>query len=108
MSSRKFLGALAIAVGLCSQAVAGPFEDGVAAARRGDFATAQQLWRPLAEQGNTAAENNLGLMYYGGDGVKQDFAEALKWFRLAADHGDYRAQANLGQMYRIAQGVALD
>jgi hypothetical protein len=28
-----------------------PFEDGVAAYERGDYATAMRLWRPLAEQG---------------------------------------------------------
>ena len=31
-------------------AIAGPFEDGVAAAQKGDYATALRLWRPLADR----------------------------------------------------------
>ena len=60
---------------------AGPFEDGVAAAKRGDYATAFQLWRPLAEQGHAIAQANVGVMYYEGRGVTQDYAEAVKWYR---------------------------
>ena len=41
----------------------------------------------LAEQGNAEAQNNLGLMYHIGQGVRQDYAEALRWFRQAADQG---------------------
>ncbi|MBM3504874.1 MAG: sel1 repeat family protein [Alphaproteobacteria bacterium] len=62
---------------------AGPFEDGVAAAQRGDFATALRLWKPLAEQGDASAQNNLGLMYHNGRGVPQDYVQAHKWFNLA-------------------------
>ena len=31
---------------------AGPVEDGLAAAERGDYAAALKFWQPLAEQGN--------------------------------------------------------
>ena len=68
-------------------AAAGPFEDGVAAYKRGDYATALRLLRPLAAQGNAAAQYLLGLMYGRGDGVPQDDAEAVKWYRLAAEQG---------------------
>ena len=44
-------------------ASAGPFEDGLAAAQRQDYATALRLWKPLAAQGNAEAQNNLGVMY---------------------------------------------
>ena len=59
---RGFL-ALAIMMALTVSANAGPFEDGLAAADRGDYATALSLWRPLAEQGNGNAQHNLGVMY---------------------------------------------
>jgi uncharacterized protein len=49
---------------VCSTVVfAGPLEDGQAAYNRGDYATALKLFRPLAEQGNADAQNNLGWLY---------------------------------------------
>jgi uncharacterized protein len=44
-------------------ASAGPYEDGLAAAKRGDHATALKLWRPLAEQGHPLAQFGLGALY---------------------------------------------
>ena len=37
------------------------FAEGLAAYEPGDFATALQEWRPLAEQGHAKAQFNLGL-----------------------------------------------
>ncbi len=90
------------------EASAEPFGDGLAAAERGDFATALRLWQPLAAQGNAAAQFNLGIMYAYGKGVGQDFKEAMKWYRLAAAQGDAGAQTNLGVMYDNGQGIAQD
>lgn len=87
---------------------AGPYEDGLAAHQRGDFATAMKLWRPLAEQGNARAQNNLGGMYGSGQGVAQDYKEAVRWYRLAVEQGNAIAQKNLGVMYQEAHGVAHD
>ena len=61
-----------------------PFEDGVAAYRRGEYAAALKFWRPLAEQGNALAQAFLGVMYADGDGVPRDGGEAVKWYRKAA------------------------
>ncbi len=58
-------GFLALAImALAVPANAGPLEDGLAAYESKDYATALKLWRPLAEQGNADAQNNLGFMYY--------------------------------------------
>ena len=89
-------------------AAAGPFNDGVAAYERGDYATALRLWRPLAEEGDALAQYNLGLMYGKGEGVPQDDAEAVKWYRLAAEQGFAKAQLNLGFMYARGRGVPQD
>ena len=62
-------------------AFAGPLEDAEAAYDRGDYATALQLYTPLAAQGNAAAQNNLGWMYENGQGVPKDYDEAVKWYR---------------------------
>ena len=74
----------------------GPFEDGMSAQERGDYVSAEKSWRKAAEQGDAAAQHNLGVMYDSGQGVTQDYAEALKWYRKAADQGDADAQQNLG------------
>ena len=101
----------ALIVGLCllaQPAVAGQLEDGRAALRSNDFATAMQLLRPLAEQGDAAAQASLASMYYLGLGVPQDYVETLKWLRRAAAQGDASAQEVLGFMYSKGEGVPQD
>jgi hypothetical protein len=88
--------------------MADPFEDGLAAYKRGDYTTALCLWKPLAEQGDAQAQFNLGLRYDRGRGVPQDDAEAAKWYREAAEQGDATAQVNLGAMYAKGRGVPQD
>ena len=64
--------------------------------------------RAKAEQGDAAAQYNLGLMYRDGHGVTHHYKEAFRWFRKAAMQGDIMAQGNLGNMYRRGQGVPQD
>ena len=59
----------------------------------------------LAEQGNSFAQYNLGVMYENGEGVSENDAETIKWFRLAAGKGNASAQLNLGFMYFDGDGV---
>ncbi|RZN74027.1 tetratricopeptide repeat protein, partial [Avibacterium paragallinarum] len=84
------------------------FQQGLEAAERGNFATALQLWKPLAEQGNASAQSNLALMYRKGQGVKQDYFQAVKWYQKAAEQGNADAQFNLALMYKNGQGVKQD
>lgn len=76
-------------------ALAGPWEDGMAAYNRGDYVPAIRLFRPLAEQGNPKAQSLLGKMYRKGQGVARNPAQAFMWFSLAARRGDARAKAEL-------------
>ena len=48
---------------LATSAFAQDFQKGWDAYDAGDYATALQEWRPLAEQGNAYAQTNLGFMY---------------------------------------------
>jgi hypothetical protein len=59
--SRLLLALLAIALlfTVSSLALAGHLEDGNAASDRHDYATALQLWRPLADQGDAEAETDV-------------------------------------------------
>ena len=81
------------------------WDEGWAANKRGDYATALREWRPLAEQGDACSQYNLGIMYGNGEGVPQDYAEAAKWYRKAAMQGNALAQVSLGFMYSIGRGV---
>ncbi len=84
---------------------AGSLESANAAYGRGDYTTTLRLLRPLAEQGNPAAQTNLGLMYYEGRGAQQNSTEAVKWWRKAAEQGFAQAQYNLGLMYDEGRGL---
>jgi TPR repeat protein len=100
--------AVALVVSSGSVATAQDFDKGFTAHQAGDYVTALEEWRPLAEQGDAAAQTNLGYMYEFGEGVSQDDAEAVRWYRLAAEQGDAAAQKNLGYMYEKGQGVLQD
>ncbi len=52
-----------------------------------DYATALPLYEKAAEQGDADAQNNLGCMYYNGDGVAQDYNKAREWYEKAAENG---------------------
>ena len=67
-----------------------------------------KLYRLAAAQGYATAQDNLGLCYAKGEGVKQDYAEAVKWFRLSAEQGNATAQNNLGNCYHNGNGVTQD
>ena len=86
----------------------GPLEDAASAHERGDDATAVQLLRPLAEEGNAIAQFALGFIYDTAKGIPQDDAEAATWYRKAADQGVAGAQYNLGAMYADGHGVPPD
>ncbi len=88
--------------------LAADFQKGVGAYIKGDFQTAQEEFRPLAEQGDADAQYNLGLMYANGEGVAEDDTQAVYWYRKAAEQGDADAQFNLGFMYANGEGVAED
>ncbi len=80
---------------------------GVAAALAAENNEVAEL-RRVAEQGDAAAQFDLGLMYLKGEGVPQDHAEAVKWYRRAAEQGLAEAQFNLGLMYDKGEGVPQD
>src|SRR6516165_6211585 len=99
---------LLVALGLAGPAMAGPFEDGVAAYNRSDYATAMSLLRPLADRGHAGAQYKLGVMYAYGRGVPQDDVLAVALYRKAADQEDTDGQFGLGVMYEYGRGVPQD
>jgi uncharacterized protein len=103
--ARVTLAASLTLVTMVAIAVAGPFEDALAAAQSGDYSTANWLLRPLADQGDAIAQYDLGFMHDTGHGVMQDYGEAMRWYRLAANQGNALAQYDLGFMYANGHGV---
>ena len=83
-----------------SAAVAGPWEDGMAAYNRGDYTPAIRLFRPLAEQGNPKAQNVLGVMFRKGEGVPKNPARAHMWFSFAAKRGEAGARVERREVAR--------
>ncbi len=81
---------------------------GVDAYEKGDYATALEEWRPMAEHGDAEAQFYVGALYYHGEGVPQNDAEAARWYRRAADQGYVTAQHNLGVMYYQGEGTSQD
>ena len=97
-----------VAFGFASPASADPWDEGVAAWTRGDYAQAVKFMSVAARQGDAAAQYNLGIAYANGVGAPRDYAQSIKWFRLAAEQGAPLAQFNLGVIYQRGLGVAQD
>jgi hypothetical protein len=72
-----------------------------------ETATFEQLKR-IADKGDPAAENALGLRYATGEGVTLDEQEAVRWFTRAAEKGNVPAQSKLGSIYFSGRGVPQD
>lgn len=81
------------------------YETGRIAFTKADYAGALVEWQPLAEQGDTRAQFNLGFMYKNGEGIKQNYKAAVKWYTLAAEQGYAKGQTSLGFMYDNGLGV---
>jgi GAF domain/PilZ domain/Sel1 repeat len=62
----------------------------------------------VAQKGDVAAQNALGLRYATGQGVKLNEVEAVRWFTRAAEQGYVPAQAKLGSLYYSGRGVPQD
>ena len=84
------------------------FNEGVAAYKRGDYATALRVWRIHAARGDAHAQYNLGAMYDEGKGVPQDYAKAIQWYRFSVEQGFANAQYNLGALNYRGEGVPQD
>jgi uncharacterized protein len=72
------------------------------------IAASEQEVRKMAEAGDATAQNQLGFMYYQGQGLPKNLAEAAKWYRKAANQGLAGAQHNLGVMFAAGDGVLRD
>lgn len=105
MKTNTFLSMLLSGIFLISTNIClAGYDEGLAAYRGGDFASAVLHWQTLAEQGDARAQHNLGVMYEKGHGVPMDKRLAVSWHRKAAASGNAYAQNDLGAMYEEGIG----
>ncbi len=82
------------------------FREGLSAFNVGDYATALQFWRPLAQRGEPRSQAGIGFMYHRGLGVAVDDGKAAVWLRRAAEQGQAEGQLMLGMLFYYGRGVA--
>ena len=68
-----------------------------------NFEEALKWYSMAAEQGDSAAFNNLGCMYFMGDGVEESPEKAFKLFQISAQEGNDSSQYSVGAM--LYEGV---
>jgi hypothetical protein len=76
---------------------------GEAALARGDYPAAIEIFRPLAQGGNSRAQDRMAEMYANGFGVTRNYNQAYIWYSLAARGGSTTAPANRDRMARQLQ-----
>lgn len=87
---RKLSGFLLLSLLLILSSVcqADMFEDGLNAFGGQKYEKAYQLWKPLAEKGNSDAQYYMGVMFANGQGVKRNYIVAYAWYSVAAEEQD--------------------
>ncbi|OYT88743.1 MAG: hypothetical protein CFE43_21100 [Burkholderiales bacterium PBB3] len=105
MKNRSWL--LALHLCICFSAHAG-LEEGLAAFKAENYSTAFIELSPLAEAGNAAAQNAVGLMYQWGKGAEKNPKLAFSNTESSALQGYADAQLELGTLYYSGNGVTKD
>ena len=84
------------------------FAEGLKAYDEGFYVKAFEEWGKAAEEGDVAAQRNLGHLYRWGKGTDRDSAKAAYWYMKASKAGFSRAQYNLAMMYLKGEGIPKD
>ena len=110
MNQFRAIAGVLLACGLLSACATHPethsaYNDGVAAYRAKDYATARVEWRKSVATGNADAMNNLGYLLAEGLGGERDESAAIDLWTTAARRGEPEAAWHLGQAYQYGNGV---
>ena len=89
---RFFITLVAVAAFLGSTPARADLYSATKAYEKGDFATAFQQFKELAELGQPHAQYNLAVMYTRGEGVAVSNTNAHAWASLAAQNGEARGK----------------
>ncbi len=101
----SFLGAAVLSIVVAISGSMGAAQDfdndkGFAAFQAGDNATAFKEWRSLAEQGDSSAQINLGILYAEGKGVLKDATTAHMWYNIGSANASNEMASTLAPRYR--------
>lgn len=100
------LGVMALMWSVAALAHEGEFEAGQLAYEAQEYRDAYNHWQPLAQAGDSRAQNGLALLYLNGEGVRRNYFTAFDLFYRAASEGSAEAQYQLGLMYLQGLGVS--
>lgn len=73
-----------------------------------DYQQAMQWYLKAADEGNTDAMVNIGLLYQHGNGVQQNYQQAMQWYLKAADKNNPIAMIQISRLYNEGLGVDQD
>ncbi|SGZ72626.1 hypothetical protein BTHERMOSOX_600 [Bathymodiolus thermophilus thioautotrophic gill symbiont] len=106
MEKRALIAPFFFALGLFTTSVIGAdfradkwYQTGYDYSQQGRNDDAFHWMMRAAEAGHMAAQNNIGLSYLYGLGVKQDDKKAFEWFKKSAKQGLPYAQSELAMLY---------
>jgi hypothetical protein len=94
--------------GLAALPAGAGVQEGVAALRQKDYATAAGELQAAAQAGDPVAQRYLGVMYAQGLGVAEDAPLGARWLIRSAAAGDLEALFNLGVAHYFGHGVGRD
>ena len=83
-----------------------PYNKGVEAWRKQDYAQAAKQWSASVLSGDANAMNNLAYLYFNGMGTERRTVDAVALWRVAAYAGQSESQWHLGYAYE--QGIGVD
>lgn len=87
-----------------NEVLAKQFRQGVSAYDAKKYGRAFELWLPLAQNGDLAAQRNVAHLLRRGLGVEQDLRRARKFYEQSAEFGFVTAQTNLAVMLLEGEG----
>ena len=111
MVARCFYAALLLvllSIAQVADALDEPYNAGVDAWKKKDYAQAANQWSQAVLAGNLDAMNNLAYLYFNGLGLKSRVPDAIRLWRIAGFAGHSEAQWHLGAAYENGTGVEKD
>ena len=99
---------LVVLICLSSKISFADFETGLKAFNDGDYKNALKVWEPLAKDGLSNAQYNVGLMHHNGLGTKQDYTQAYYWLLLSSEQGNLNSIRLISTLYALGNGVKKD
>ncbi len=86
----------------------GDYQKGLDAYKKKNYKVALEEWKIFANNNpnNSKVQNDLGSIYYYGNGIPKNYKRALEWFNKADKLNNKIAQYNLGIMHFNGNGVS--